>query len=65
MPMTTREAERLLLEAGFREAKGAGKGSHRKFVKAGYRYPRPVILTTYGKEISQRVEESVRQAVGK
>ena len=63
MPMTTREAERLLLEAGFREEKGAGKGSHRKFVKAGY--PRPVILTAHSKEISQRVEDSVRKAVEK
>lgn len=62
MPMTTREAERLLLEAGFREVKGGGKGSHRKFTKAGY--PRPVNLTAHGKELSRQVEDSVRQAVG-
>jgi predicted RNA binding protein YcfA (HicA-like mRNA interferase family) len=63
MPMTVREAERLLLEAGFREVKGKGKGSHRKFTKLSY--PRPVNLTSHGKEISKQVEKSVRQAVGK
>jgi predicted RNA binding protein YcfA (HicA-like mRNA interferase family) len=62
MPMTVREAERLLLAAGFTEIKGAGKGSHRKFKKPGY--PRPVNLTAHGKEISQTVEKTVRQAVG-
>jgi len=62
MPMTIREAERLLREAGFTEVKNQGKGSHRKFRKEGY--PRFVILTSHGKEISQKVENTVRQAVG-
>ncbi|HJF18820.1 MAG TPA: type II toxin-antitoxin system HicA family toxin [Enterococcus columbae] len=59
MPMTVREAVRLLLEAGFVEVKG-GKGSHRKFEKAGCR---PVIITSHDKEISQVVERTVRNAV--
>lgn len=62
MPMTIREAVRLLNEAGFVEVSG-GKGSHRKFVKAGYL--RPVILTSHGKELSRRVEETVLKAVGR
>ena len=52
MPMTIREAEKLLKEAGFEEVKG-GKGSHRKFIKANY--PRPVILTSHSKELSYQV----------
>jgi mRNA interferase HicA len=63
MPMTVRQAERLLLEAGFVEVKGQGKGSHRKFRKKGY--PRPVHLTAHGKELSLTVEKTVRQVVGK
>lgn len=61
MPMTIREAEKLLKEAGFEEVKG-GKGSHRKFIKVNY--PRPVILTSHSKELSYQVEKSVRKAVG-
>ena len=60
-PMTVREAESLLKKAGFVEVDG-GKGSYRKFVKANY--PRPVILTSHSKELSQRVGKSVRKAVG-
>ncbi|MGG5359281.1 MULTISPECIES: type II toxin-antitoxin system HicA family toxin [unclassified Enterococcus] len=36
MPMTIREAEKLLKEAGFVEVKG-GKGSHRKLLKIIFR----------------------------
>lgn len=61
MPMTIREAEKLIKEAGFVEVKG-GKGSHRKFIKENF--PRPVILTCHSKELSQRVENTVRKAVG-
>ncbi|EPH95723.1 toxin-antitoxin system, toxin component, HicA domain protein [Enterococcus faecalis 13-SD-W-01] len=50
MPMTIREAEKLLKEAGFVEVKG-GKGSHRKFTKDNF--PRPVILTSHSKELFQ------------
>ena len=60
MPMTIKEAEILLRRAGFIEVRG-GKGSHRKFVRRGY--PRPVILTAHGKELSRIVEASVRKAV--
>lgn len=49
MPMTIREAEKLLKDAGFVEVKG-GKGSHRKFTKKDH--PRPVILTSHSKELS-------------
>lgn len=59
MPMTVREAVRLLLDAGFVEVNG-GKGSHRKFEKAGCR---PVIITSHSKEISRVVERTVRKAV--
>ncbi|MGG5332566.1 hypothetical protein IGI46_003733 [Enterococcus sp. AZ163] len=59
MPMTIKEAEKLLRRAGFIEVKG-GKGSHRKFVRKGY--PRPVILTKHGKELSRVVEASVLKA---
>lgn len=62
MPMTVREAEKLLRKAGFVEVKG-GKGSHRKFVKANF--PRPVILPSHSKELHRRVEDSVRKAVGR
>ncbi|MGG5311169.1 hypothetical protein IGJ83_003330 [Enterococcus pernyi] len=62
MPMTIREAEKLLKDAGFVEVKG-GKGSHRKFIKKNF--PRLVILTSHSKELSRRVEDSVRKAVGK
>jgi predicted RNA binding protein YcfA (HicA-like mRNA interferase family) len=60
--MTVREAEKLLLDAGFKEVNG-GKGSHRKFTKPGH--PRPVILTSHGKDLSHRVENTVKQAVGR
>ncbi|MGG5318190.1 type II toxin-antitoxin system HicA family toxin [Enterococcus sp. AZ072] len=59
MPMTSKEAEKLLRRAVFIEVKG-GKGSHRKFVRKGY--PRPVILTKHGKELSRVVEASVLKA---
>lgn len=61
MPMTIKEAEKLLKDAGFHEVKG-GKGSHRKFVKENF--PRPVILTSHSKELSKVVEKTVRKAVG-
>jgi YcfA-like protein. len=61
MPMTFREAEKLLLDAGFIETKG-GKGSHRKYEKAGCR---PMILTKHSKEVSKVVEKSVLKAVGR
>ncbi|CAM4050363.1 YcfA-like protein [Catellicoccus marimammalium] len=60
MPMTVKEAERLLKKAGFKEVSG-GKGSHRKFIKPNHH--RPVILTSHGKELSLVVEKSVRKAV--
>ncbi|MGG5305331.1 hypothetical protein IGK16_003002 [Enterococcus pernyi] len=47
MPMTIREAEKLLKDAGFVEVKG-GKGSHRKFIKKNF--PRPVIQKSYLEE---------------
>jgi len=58
--MTIREAEKLLKDAGIVEVQG-GKGSHRKFTKKNF--PRPVILTSYSKELSKRVEDTVRKAV--
>lgn len=61
MPMTVREAEKLLKNAGFKEVKG-GKGSHRKFTKDDYKGF--VILTAHGKELSAVVEKSVKKAVG-
>ncbi|WEG74398.1 type II toxin-antitoxin system HicA family toxin [Vagococcus intermedius] len=61
MPMTIKEAEQLLKDSGFIEVKG-GKGSHRKFIKAGC--TRPMILTSHGKELSRVVEQSVLKAVG-
>ncbi|WP_071131553.1 type II toxin-antitoxin system HicA family toxin [Enterococcus timonensis] len=61
MPMTVREAERLLISIGFIEVKG-GKGSHRKFEKAG---ERPITLTSHNKELSKVVEKTVKAALGK
>lgn len=61
MPMTIKEAEQLLKSVGFMEVKG-GKGSHRKFEKAG---ERPVTLTSHSKELSRVVENTVRKAYEK
>jgi len=61
MPMTVRKAEKLLNSIGFFEVKG-GKGSHRKFEKAG---ERPITLPTHGKELSRIVESSVKKALKK
>lgn len=59
MPMTIREAERMLKESGFQEVKGGGKGSHRKFEKSG---ERPITLPSHGKELSRIVESSIKKA---
>ncbi|SJZ46599.1 HicA toxin of toxin-antitoxin [Pilibacter termitis] len=59
MPMTVREAEKILKSLGFVEIKGGGKGSHRKFAKAGVR---PITLTSHNKEVSLAVEKTVRKA---
>lgn len=61
MPMTVRKAEKLLNSIGFFEVKG-GKGSHRKFEKAG---ERPITLPVHSKELSRVVESSVKKALKK
>lgn len=61
MPMTVRKAEQLLNSIGFFEVKG-GKGSHRKFEKAG---ERPITLPSHGKELSRVVESSIKKALKK
>lgn len=58
MPMTIREAERILKESGSQEVKGSGKGSHRKFEKSG---ERPITLPSHGKELSRIVESSINK----
>jgi len=63
MPMTVREAERLLRKAGYKEVKAGGKGSHRKFINKAAKKP-TVIITAHGKELSQKVEKDVREVVG-
>jgi predicted RNA binding protein YcfA (HicA-like mRNA interferase family) len=60
MPMTIKEAEKLLKEAGYKEVKG-GKGSHRKYVKEGAL--RPFILPSHGKELSRIVEKSIKETL--
>lgn len=61
MPMTIKEAERMLKFMGFIEVKG-GKGSHRKFEKAG---ERPFILPNHQKELSKIVESTLNKALKK
>ncbi len=61
MPMTVREAEKILQAMGFAEVKG-GKGSHRKFEKAA---ERPFILPNHKKEISKTVEASLKKVLKK
>lgn len=61
MPMTIKEAEKILKFMGFSEVKG-GKGSHRKFEKAG---ERPFILHSHKKELSRIVESSLKKALKK
>jgi len=62
MVMKLREAIKALEEIGFKEVKGGGKGSHRKYEKAG---ERPITLPSHDKEISRIVEKTVKKAVEK
>ncbi|KAF1305050.1 toxin-antitoxin system, toxin component [Enterococcus sp. JM9B] len=59
--MTVKQAEKLLKSIGFIEVSG-GKGSHRKFSKAG---ERPITLPSHNKEISMRVEDTLKKALRK
>lgn len=61
MPMTIKEAETILRLIGFQEVPG-GKGSHRKFEKAG---ERPFILLNHKKELSRIVESTLKKALKK
>lgn len=62
MPRKVRELVRDLLDAGFYEIPGGGKGSHRKFSHA--RYPGAVTLSgSAGDDAKRYQERQVRQAI--
>ena len=62
MPRKLRELIRDLLDAGFYEIPGGGKGSHRKFSHA--RYPGAVTLSGgAGDDAKYYQEKQVRQAI--
>jgi predicted RNA binding protein YcfA (HicA-like mRNA interferase family) len=62
MPMTKREAERILKDLGYMLAKKRGKGSHDLWQKSG---ERPITLPSHSKELSRQVENSIREAMKK
>jgi predicted RNA binding protein YcfA (HicA-like mRNA interferase family) len=62
VPRKIRELIRDLLDAGFYEMPGGGKGSHRKFSHG--RYPGAVTLSGgSGDDAKQYQEKQVRQAI--
>jgi predicted RNA binding protein YcfA (HicA-like mRNA interferase family) len=62
MPRKVRELVRDLLDAGFYEISGGGKGSHRKFTHA--RYPGAVTLSgNSGDDAKPYQEKQVSQAI--
>ena len=62
MSKKIRELIQYLVEAGFYEIKGAGKGSHRKYTHA--LYPGAVTISGKSGEDSKRYQEKqVRQAI--
>jgi predicted RNA binding protein YcfA (HicA-like mRNA interferase family) len=62
VPRKVRELVRDLLDAGFYEIPGGGKGSHRKFSHA--RYPGAVTLSgSAGDDAKRYQERQVRQAI--
>jgi predicted RNA binding protein YcfA (HicA-like mRNA interferase family) len=64
VPRKVRELVRDLLDAGFYEIPGGGKGSHRKFSHA--RYPGAVTLSgASGDDAKHYQEKQVRQAIEK
>ncbi len=64
MPRKVRELIRDLLDAGFYEIPGGGKGSHRKFSHA--RYLGAVTLSGSGGEDAKHYQEKqVRRAIGR
>ncbi len=62
MPRKVRQLVRDLLDAGFYEISGGGKGSHRKFSHT--RYPGAVTLSgSDGDDAKHYQEKQVRQAI--
>ncbi len=62
MPRKVRELIRDLLDAGFYEIPGGGKGSHRKYCHA--RYPGAVTLSSgAGDDAKHYQERQVRRAI--
>lgn len=62
MPHKIRELMRDLLQAGFSEIAGGGKGSHRKFVHP--LWPKAVTLSGHeGDDALHYQEKQVRQAI--
>ncbi|MBE7493561.1 MAG: type II toxin-antitoxin system HicA family toxin [Verrucomicrobiaceae bacterium] len=64
MPRKVRELIRDLLRAGFSQAPGGGKGSHRKFYHP--RYPGAVTVSGKdGADVKYYQEKQIRQAIDK
>ena len=64
MPRKIRELIRDLMEAGFHEIRGGGKGSHRKY--SHVRYPGAVTLSgAMGDDAKHYQEKRIRQAIEK
>jgi predicted RNA binding protein YcfA (HicA-like mRNA interferase family) len=62
VPRKVRELIRDLLDAGFYEISGGGKGSHRKYTHA--RYPGAVTLSGgTGDDVKHYQEKQVRRAI--
>jgi predicted RNA binding protein YcfA (HicA-like mRNA interferase family) len=62
MPRKIRELVRSLIEAGFQEIGGAGKGSHRKFTHASF--PGAVTLSGRdGADAKSYQEKQVKKAI--
>ena len=62
MPRKVRELVRDLMDAGFYEVPGGGKGSHRKFTHI--RYPGAVTLSgSSGDDAKHYQEKQVRRAI--
>jgi predicted RNA binding protein YcfA (HicA-like mRNA interferase family) len=62
VPRKVRELIRDLLDAGFREIPGGGKGSHRKFTHS--RYPGAVTLSGgSGDDAKHYQEKQIRKAI--
>lgn len=62
MPRKVRELIRDLLDAGFHEVPGGGKGSHRKYLHE--RYPGAVTLSGgAGEDAKHYQEKQIRRAI--